>query len=106
MGKINTGAKITGVVFALVFLSYALLNIYYHFNGEWSAPMLTAMVTFPFSVGVDYAIDATSSFGLGDHEALKSAEMWIIAVVGVLEFYLIGYIIGRIVMARRSSDSE
>lgn len=93
-----------GLLLALVFSAYAAYNSYLASTGAWQAPILNAIVTFPFSVAANAFCDWLQPVANLSHERRNSIEAILIFAIGVCEFYSIGWMVERLLARARSNS--
>ncbi|HPO25692.1 MAG TPA: hypothetical protein PK135_13635 [Arenimonas sp.] len=82
-----------GLFLASAFSIYAGRNLYMSAQGEWQAPILNAILTLPFSVLANFFCDWLQQVGSLTHQTRNAVESCLIFSMGILEFYLIGWIL-------------
>lgn len=85
-----------GVALSTLFVAYACYNFYLAASGAWQAPILTAIVSLPFSMLVNVFCDWLQQAMVLDHGTRSTVESIVVAVIGAIEFYLVGWLIERI----------
>jgi hypothetical protein len=86
------GAFLAGVFFC--FAAFYLILFYY---GHWQAPIFIYIATIPFSLLVNGMFDWLQSYFQMTHQLRSWLEAISSSGVGVVEFYLIGYLLERMV---------
>ena len=90
-----------GVLGASAFLCFAANNLHLAQLGAWQAPLFTAMATLPFSLAANAACDALQASLGWTHEWRNAVEALLIAAVGLVEYYVIGALLERVVRRAR-----
>src|SRR6478735_1841247 len=90
----------TGLVFSAIFFSYAAYNLYLASTGAWQAPILNAIITFPFSIAANDFCDWLQVHAQLSHESRSRVESALVMMTGVIEFYLLGFFCEKLLASK------
>lgn len=90
-----------GMILCSAFVCYAAYNVFLVFTGAWQAAIVVAIVTFPFSVAVNILCDWLQDIFQMSNQARSSLELLLFCLSGIVEFYLIGAVIEKLLMRKK-----